>query len=82
MPTFNNTDEMVAYFSFNHVISRFGVPQVIVKNHEKNSWNHMMTKIAAKLEFSLENFTPYYPLLRLTNKLRRLKMFLILCFNV
>eukprot|EP00253_Pinus_taeda_P028841 PITA_28841 len=61
IPTFNNTDETTAYFLFNKVISRFGVPKAIVTDHEKHFQNHMMTELAETLGLSHENSTPYYP---------------------
>lgn len=60
MPTFNNTGKMVAYFLFNQVLDRFGVPKAIVMDHGKNFRNHMMIEIAVKLGISHEKFTPYY----------------------
>ena len=33
MPTYSADSKTVAQFLFNHVISRFGVPQAIVTNH-------------------------------------------------
>ena len=48
-------------FFFNHVIARFGVPQAIVTDHGKHFHNHMMTELTAKLGFSHDNSTTYYP---------------------
>ena len=61
MPTFSNTSETTAYFFFNHIIARFGVLQVIVMDHEKLFWNHMMIELTTKLGISHESSTPYYP---------------------
>ena len=61
MPTFNNKGQIVALFFFNHVIAWFGVPQSIDTDHEKHFCNHMMSKFTAKLGFSHDNSTPYYP---------------------
>jgi hypothetical protein len=33
MPTFDNTRKTTALFIFNHIITRFGIPQAIVTNH-------------------------------------------------
>ena len=61
MPTFNNIGQTTALLFFNHVISRFGIPQAIVTDHGKNFHNHMMNKLTAKLVLSHDNSTPYYP---------------------
>eukprot|EP00253_Pinus_taeda_P011100 PITA_11100 len=53
--------ETAALFFFNHVVSRFGVPQVIVIDHGSHFHNHMMVELAAKLGLSHDNSTPYYP---------------------
>ena len=61
IPTFNNTGQTTALFFFNHVIARFGVPQAIFTDHGKNFQNHMMSELTARLGFSHDNSTPYYP---------------------
>eukprot|EP00253_Pinus_taeda_P028575 PITA_28575 len=61
MPTFNNSSETAALFFFNHVVSRFGVPQVIVTDHGSHFRNHMMVELVAKLGLSHDSSTPYYP---------------------
>ena len=61
MPTLNNNSEMDVLFSFNHVVSRFGVPQAIVTDHGSHFCNHMMVELAAKLGLSHDSSTPYYP---------------------
>eukprot|EP00253_Pinus_taeda_P002821 PITA_02821 len=61
MPTLNNSGETAALFFFNHVVSRFGVPQAIVRDHGSHFRNHVMVELAAKLGLSQENSTPYYP---------------------
>jgi hypothetical protein len=33
MPTFDNTKKNATLFIFNHIITRFGVPQAIVTDH-------------------------------------------------
>eukprot|EP00253_Pinus_taeda_P026855 PITA_26855 len=60
MPTLNNSGEIAALFFFNHVVSRFGVPQAIVTNHGYFH-NHMMVELASKLGLSHDSSTPYYP---------------------
>jgi len=61
MPTLNNSGETTALFFSNHVVSRFGVPQSIVKDHGSHFCNHMMVKLAAKLGLSHDISTLYYP---------------------
>eukprot|EP00253_Pinus_taeda_P005654 PITA_05654 len=61
MPTLNNNDKMADILFFNDVVSRFGVPHDIVTNHGSHFCNHMMVKLAAKLELSHDSSTPYYP---------------------
>lgn len=60
MPTLNNSGKMAALFFFNHVVSRFGVPQAIVTDHGSHFRNHMMVELAAKLGLSHDSSTPYY----------------------
>ena len=52
-PTLNNSGEIAALFFFNHVVSRFGVPQAIVTDHGSLLHNHMMLKLITKLGLSL-----------------------------
>eukprot|EP00253_Pinus_taeda_P027210 PITA_27210 len=61
IPTLNNSGETAAFFFFNHVVSRFSVPQAIVTNHGSDFRNHMMVELAAKLGLSHDSSTPYYP---------------------
>ena len=61
MPTLNNNSEMTALFFFNHVVSRFGVPQAIVTDHGSHFHNHMIVELTAKLGLSHDSSTPYYP---------------------
>ena len=61
MPTFNNKGQTTTFFSFNHVIARFGVPQDIVTYHGSNFCNRMMNVLTTKLGLSHESSTPYYP---------------------
>jgi len=49
-----------ALFFFNHVVSRFGVPQAIVTKHGSHFCNHMMVELTAKLRLSQDSSTPYY----------------------
>eukprot|EP00253_Pinus_taeda_P001994 PITA_01994 len=61
MPTLNNNSKMDALLFFNHVVSRFGVPQAIVTDVGSHFRNHMMVELAAKLGLSHDSSTPYYP---------------------
>eukprot|EP00253_Pinus_taeda_P028309 PITA_28309 len=61
MLTLNNSGETTALFFFNHVVSRFGVPQAIVTDHGSHFCNHMMVELATKLGLSHDSSTPYYP---------------------
>ena len=61
MPTYAEDGKTVALFLFNHVITRFWVPQAIVTDHGSHLCNQMMAKLSATLGFRHENSTPYYP---------------------
>ena len=61
MPTLNNSGETTTLLFFNHVVSRFSVPQAIVTDNRSHFRNHMMVELAAKLGLSHDNSTPYYP---------------------
>ena len=61
MPTYVADGKTSTLFLFNHVIARFGVPQSIVADHGSHLWNQMMVELSAKLVFSHEKSTPYYP---------------------
>jgi transposase InsO family protein len=61
MPTFMNDVRTKDIFFFNHIITRFGVPHVIVTDHGSHFKNQMMSELHAKLGFLHENSSPYYP---------------------
>ena len=61
MPTLTEDGHTAAQFLFNHVISRFGVPQAIVTDHGKHFRNHMMTELTTQLGLQQNSSTPYYP---------------------
>jgi transposase InsO family protein len=61
MPKFDNTEKTTTLFIFNHIITRFGVPQAIVTEHGTHFHNFMMFEITYKLGLRHENSTPYYP---------------------
>ena len=55
MPTFDNTGKIVVLFIFNHIVTRFGVPQAIVTDHGSHFHNFMMSKLIEKLGLRNEN---------------------------
>eukprot|EP00253_Pinus_taeda_P011115 PITA_11115 len=61
MPTLSEDGHTAAQFLFNHVISRFGVPQAIITDHGKHFRNHMMTELTTQLGLRHDSSTPYYP---------------------
>jgi hypothetical protein len=61
MPTFNNTIDTATCFSFNHVISCFGVPLQLVSDHGKHFENDIFIELSSRLGFSHELASPYYP---------------------
>eukprot|EP00253_Pinus_taeda_P032887 PITA_32887 len=61
MPTLNNSGETIALFFFNHVVSKFGIPQAIVIDHGLHFRNHMMVELASKLGLSHDSSTLYHP---------------------
>eukprot|EP00253_Pinus_taeda_P033488 PITA_33488 len=61
MLTLSEDGHTAAQFLFNHVISRFGVPQAIVTDHGKHFRNHMMTELKTQFGLRHDSSTPYYP---------------------
>ena len=61
MPTFIEDNKKTKLFIFNHIITRFGVPQAIVNDHGSHFRNHMISELSAKLGFHHENSNRYYP---------------------
>lgn len=61
MPTYRDNDETSTIFIFNHVITRFGVPQAIVTNHNSHFHNFMMVELSTQLGFRHDSSTTYYP---------------------
>jgi hypothetical protein len=58
MPTFLNDGRTATLFVFNHIITRFGVPQAIVTDHGSHFQNQMMSELHVKLGFLHENSSP------------------------
>lgn len=46
---------------FNHIIAKFGVPQVIITDHGRHFRNVMMTELTGQLGLRHDSSTPYYP---------------------
>lgn len=61
MPMYKDDGETTSIFMFNHVISQFGVTQVIVMDHGSHFRNYMMTNLTTKLGLLHDSSTPYYP---------------------
>ena len=61
MPTFKADGETVAFFVFNQIIVRFGIPKVIVTDHGSHFQNSMVTELATMLGFRQEHSSLYYP---------------------
>ena len=61
MPAFKDNGETTTFFMFNKIISRFGIPKVIVTDHGSHFQNHMMTGLTTMLRFQQEHSSPYYP---------------------
>ena len=49
MPTFKYNGETTAFFVFNQIIARFGIPKVIVTDHGSHFQNNMMTELTRTL---------------------------------
>jgi hypothetical protein len=61
MPTFDNTGKTATLFIFNHIVTRFGVPQAIIIDHDNHFHNFMMSELTDNLGLQHENSTPCYP---------------------
>ena len=60
MPTFKADGETTAFFIFNQIIARFGIPKVIITDHGSHFQNSMMTKLTTMLRFRQEHSSSYY----------------------
>ena len=60
MPTYAEDGKTTTLFLFNHVISRFKVPQSIVTDHGSHFCNQIMEELSANLGFHHEKSMPYY----------------------
>ena len=61
MPTLIAKGKTTAQFLFNHVITRFGVPQAIVTDHGSHFFHYMMPELTSKLDLRHDSSTLYYP---------------------
>jgi hypothetical protein len=61
MPTFDKIRKTATLFIFNNIITKFGVPQAIITDHDTLFYNFMMSELTYKLVLRHENSTPYYP---------------------
>jgi hypothetical protein len=59
MPTVKSDGNTAAFFVFNQIISRFGIPSKIVIDHGSHFQNEMMEELAAKLGFRHGRYSPY-----------------------
>ena len=60
MPTFKADGETIAFFVFNQIIARSGIPKVIVTDHGSHFQNSMMTKLTTMFGFRQEHSSSYY----------------------
>ena len=61
MPTLIVDGKTTAQFLFNHVITRFDVPQAIVTNHGSHFHHYMVDEFTSKLGLRHDSSTLYYP---------------------
>ena len=61
MPTFKANRETAAFFIFNQIITRFGIPKVIFTDHGSHFQNSMMMDLTTMLGFRREHSSSFYP---------------------
>ena len=61
MPTLNCKSETTTRFFFNHVVSRFGVPQQIVLDHSKHFEDAVWSELSTMFRFEHQFSSSYYP---------------------
>ena len=61
MPTLTTNDKTKEQFIFNHVISRFDVPQAIFTDHGSHFRHYMVVELTSKLGPHHDSSTLYYP---------------------
>ena len=60
IPIFNCKFDTVARFFFNHIITRFGVPQQIVSDHGAHFEDTVWTELSTMLNFEHQYSSSYY----------------------
>ena len=60
MPTFKVDRETAAFFVFNQIIARFGIPKVIFTDHGSHFKNRMMTELTTMIGFIQEHSSSFY----------------------
>ena len=61
MPTLTANGKIATQFIFNHVITRFGVPQAIFTNHGSHFHHYMVNELTSKLGLHHDSSKMYYP---------------------
>jgi transposase InsO family protein len=61
IPAVKSDGNIVAFFVFNQIITRFGIPSEIVTDHGSHFQNEMMEEITSNLGFKHGHSSPYYP---------------------
>ena len=61
MHTSDNMKRTIAYFLFNHVITRFDVPKYIITDNGSHFRNSFMDELTTKLGLRQYFSSPYYP---------------------
>ena len=61
IPTFKADGETAAFFVFNQIMARFGIPKVIVTDHGSHFQNSMMTELTTMVGFRQEHSYLVYP---------------------
>jgi transposase InsO family protein len=61
MPRVKSNGKIGAFFVFNQIIARFGIPSEIVIDHGSHFHNEMMEELEAELGFKHGHYSPYYP---------------------
>jgi hypothetical protein len=58
MPIVKSDGNTVAFFVFNQIVARFGIPSEIVTDHGSHFQNEMMEELASKLGFNNDHSSP------------------------
>ena len=61
MPTYKADGENAAFFVFNQIIARFGIPKEIVTDDGSHFQNSMMNELTTMLGFRQEHSYSFYP---------------------